>query len=301
MTPTSALEIALDFIRQGRAVFPALPDAKRSYLAARYSGGSRWGASHDELAIRAWFKRWPDARCGLPTGAGLTVVDFDFRNGAVLDEDRWPATARVQTPSGGVHLYYRDPEPTRSNAGEIGPGMDVRGEGGMVVAYQRVAVDGLTEAPTGMFLSERERSSGGRGSGVAFDFADEPIPLGLRHDYLKRAAAWFKAYGYDGADLEQAMRDEYQRVCDPPGDVCVPGPACDPVGGAVCHLCGLISWADSLPDASVGPRATPSKSVGPTEGSKASLVRVSGGARTHTRQQGPTKRTDALSGRRRAR
>ena len=44
------------------------------------------------------------------------------------------ATLCARTPNGGVHLYYSVDAPVRSSQGVLGPGLDVRGEGGMVVA-----------------------------------------------------------------------------------------------------------------------------------------------------------------------
>jgi hypothetical protein len=46
-----------------------------------------------------------------------------------------PETARARTGGGGIHLYFRYPRETeiRNGAGLLGPGLDVRGEGGYVV------------------------------------------------------------------------------------------------------------------------------------------------------------------------
>ena len=57
-----------------------------------------------------------------------------------------PKTARIATGGGGVHLYFRYPSPqelwaagvytreVRNSQGLLGDGLDVRGEGGYVVA-----------------------------------------------------------------------------------------------------------------------------------------------------------------------
>jgi Bifunctional DNA primase/polymerase, N-terminal len=46
-----------------------------------------------------------------------------------------PRTARTRTGGGGIHVYFRYPSETeiRNSAGLLGPGLDVRGEGGYVV------------------------------------------------------------------------------------------------------------------------------------------------------------------------
>lgn len=119
--------------KSGRRVFPVRPD-KRPYV--------RWTADYTpderaDLVEGEWWTRWPDAHIGMATGRGLVVIDFDPRNGASdnVDPFRFPVTAAALTPSGGRHLYYRvDPKVTVPNsAGVLGPGIDVRGDGGYVV------------------------------------------------------------------------------------------------------------------------------------------------------------------------
>ena len=43
-----------------------------------------------------------------------------------------PRTARTRTGGGGIHVFFRYPSGTeiRNSAGLLGPGLDVRGEGG---------------------------------------------------------------------------------------------------------------------------------------------------------------------------
>ena len=99
------------------------------------------GLSTEDLA--ALFEQHPGCNVGVLTGAGLVVIDLDEKNGvsggAALAELQarlgpLPPTARVSTPTGGSHLYYRCDAAIRNSAGKLGPGVDVRGEGGQVVA-----------------------------------------------------------------------------------------------------------------------------------------------------------------------
>lgn len=88
----------------------------------------------------------PSLNLGIITGrasGGLLVIDVD-RHGAdgaafmrefEAEHGRLPATLAVDTPSGGIHLYFRwrrGETPRNSVNAEIG--VDVRGEGGLVVA-----------------------------------------------------------------------------------------------------------------------------------------------------------------------
>ena len=55
-----------------------------------------------------------------------------------------PVTGSVATPRGGTH-YYLKPKPgvvIKNSASNIAPGIDIRGEGGYVIAAGSVRFDG---------------------------------------------------------------------------------------------------------------------------------------------------------------
>jgi putative DNA primase/helicase len=103
-------------------------------------------ATDDEGQIREWWGTWPWAHVAIATGArsGLIVIDLDCKPGkdglASLNALAEPhggllRTCMVRTGSGGLHLYFKHPGGHVANsAGEMGPGIDVRGEGGYVIA-----------------------------------------------------------------------------------------------------------------------------------------------------------------------
>ena len=111
--------------------------------------------------------------CGFPTGHlisgnGFFVLDLDTRenvNGAaslIGLEQKYgplPKTVRGKTPSGGTHIYFRQPIckiPTR--AGEFRDGIDVRGDGGFVAAPGSIRSDGkayeLLDGRSGVYMDE---------------------------------------------------------------------------------------------------------------------------------------------------
>ena len=99
----------------------------------------------DEDQIATWWRRWPGAGIALRTGGatGLVVLDVDPAHGGdetleVLTraEEMLPATLAVATGGGGRHYYFSAPGAKLGNdAGRaLGPGLDVRADGGIVIA-----------------------------------------------------------------------------------------------------------------------------------------------------------------------
>ncbi len=93
--------------------------------------------------IDRWFKHWPDANVGVVTGriSGIIVVDVDVRHGgpesvaeAEAAHGPLPPTVEAASGGGGRHLYYAHPGATLANRVAVRPGIDVRGDGGCVVA-----------------------------------------------------------------------------------------------------------------------------------------------------------------------
>jgi hypothetical protein len=110
----------------------------------RIAGGLK-SASTDPEVISRWWTRWPTANVAVRTGAvsSLVVIDIDPDHGGVptmrrLVDANGPLTRGpvVRTGSGGWHAYFRHPgEVIRNSAGtRLGPGVDVRGDGGYVIA-----------------------------------------------------------------------------------------------------------------------------------------------------------------------
>ena len=106
-------------------------------------------ASQDEAQIRAWWRTWPDALVGVPTGktSGLVVIDYD-PDKHCDDTGEWIEqctelllSARVHTTArGGRHYLYRLPAGQGYRGGvdlvlkgKKRPGIDVRADGGYII------------------------------------------------------------------------------------------------------------------------------------------------------------------------
>lgn len=124
-------------------------------------GGSK-NASTDPDIIRRWFNQdFPQSNVAIATGknhGGLVVIDIDLDDDQGIDGfdtlRKWehehgqlPETAMVKTGSGGCHYYYRTDKEIHNiqnarDAQNNPLGIDVRGEGGYVVAPPSIHANG---------------------------------------------------------------------------------------------------------------------------------------------------------------
>jgi putative DNA primase/helicase len=115
------------------AVFPANADK------APLTTSGFLDASRDPFAIAEWWMRWPTALVATPTGAvnGFFVVDVDPDGLGWYEHNRGRLECRFTVKTRrGTHLYYRVPAfEVRCSTSRLAPGIDVRGEGGYVVAW----------------------------------------------------------------------------------------------------------------------------------------------------------------------
>lgn len=134
-----SLKAALDYVRLGWSVIPVAPRGKRPLLPWQVYQYRR----ADVPEIAGWFQRWPDANIAVVTGivSGLVVLDLDPRHGAGeslaqihREHGSLPDTVEASTGGGGRHLYFAHPGDITHNRVGLLPGIDLRGDGGYVVA-----------------------------------------------------------------------------------------------------------------------------------------------------------------------
>lgn len=135
---------ALAYLDLGWSIIPVTPGRKKpNVLWTEYQTRP---PSRDE--VLRWWARWPDANVGIVTGrvSGLVVIDVDVQHGGSVESAYAEAETKmiVRSASGGYHLYYAYPEGVESVGNRVGlkPGIDLRGDGGFVVAPPSVAGGG---------------------------------------------------------------------------------------------------------------------------------------------------------------
>lgn len=110
-------------------------------------------ATTDIAKINAWWGARPWASIGIATGfnSGITVIDADVSNGKpglvnltrmAADHGGLPSTFTVNTGSGGLHLYFKFSDALSTGSNVLGEGIDVRNNGGYVIAPPSLHVRG---------------------------------------------------------------------------------------------------------------------------------------------------------------
>lgn len=119
------------------------------------------GASKVEKVISRWWKKFPDAIPGIPTGksAGFWILDVDVPSDKHKEDGRiWvdemtaihgplPHTKICQTANGGYQYFFKHVDGVKNGSGKgreggLGRGVDVRGEGGYIIAPGSLMKDG---------------------------------------------------------------------------------------------------------------------------------------------------------------
>ena len=195
-------------------------------------------ATQDQDRIAAWWNRWPDANIGIPTGAasGLLVVDCDPRNGGPADRSELiercgpiPDTAEAITGGRGRHLYFRHGGGAVPKA--LAPGIDLKGDGGYVVAPPSIHSsgnayqwDGIAGAKALLNLAKPpawllEYIVAGRNGSPAKSKAapgSEKILKGKRNDHLTSLGGTMRKRAMSPEAIEAALLEENRLRCDPP-------------------------------------------------------------------------------------
>ena len=234
LSPPTIMQQAIGMVGQGMAIFPLYPNGKRPLTRNGFKDAS---ASPEQ--VEQWWGDAPVANIGLPTGVvnGLVVVDVDVKDGKdgeaslkVLQQDHGAFLTRtIQTPTGGYHFYFSCDDPEIGNRTAMREGIDIRGNGGYVVAPGSV-IDGsayrvvVDEAVAPLPLSLVEEIQGG----VAGPFIQQSPPIdlvaslngvevGQRNDLLFKMAARYRGKGLDYPEAESLILQAAAN-CTPPMD-----------------------------------------------------------------------------------
>lgn len=261
LTRSSMLDKALALAAKGFYVFPLVPDGKTPAIAGFPQRASRDPEKVKEL----WTRTDPvsgavEARSfniGIYTGRygddkALLVVDVDVKKGKKgLEELKRhqflhgvPETLSVDTPSGGLHLYYVVDKAMRQGVDVLGDGLDVRSNGGYVVAAGSMTSAGvykwrdrrpMSGAPSWMIEAIGEPAARDTSRGQVISLLDTPLAIQRAIAYLTelaplaiegaggdattyRVAAQVKDQGVSELTTLELMASFWNPRCAPPWD-----------------------------------------------------------------------------------
>jgi hypothetical protein len=233
MGVNSTADAARKYLQLGWVVLPVIPLGKRPLI--QWQMLQQRHPSQGEVAF--WLRRWPGANIGLVTGfiSGLVVLDVDPAHGGSaslrhLEDEHGllPATAEVLTGGGGRHLYFRHPaEPVR-NAVAVAPGLDIRGDGGYVVAppslhgsgrrYRWAPGRGPGELPLAPFPEwlQRRVRRGGHPLYYWRELVRAGVEAGERNSTIASFAGHLLWHGVDPEVVLELMLTWNRERCRPP-------------------------------------------------------------------------------------
>ncbi len=221
-------DTALDLARRGKPIFPVARNKKPLV---------EWKTFQDRAPTseeaKEWWAKWPDGNIGLATGhlSGLMVVDTDSQEATQAFIENYPEaekTLQAQTGRGGARHFYFIYEPGITNdAGKLlGPGTDVRGEGGYVVIPPSVHFTGKiyrwlnNNKPLALPNKLKEiltsRSKDGEQPKILSPATGERIHEGARNATLTSLAGTMRRRGMSEEAIRAALREENATKCDPP-------------------------------------------------------------------------------------
>lgn len=224
---------AVEYIKMGLAVFPLEERGKRPKTKNGFKD-----ATTDAAQVKAWWQQWPNANIGIATGkrsGGVFVIDLDIDEDKGIDGyhtlDDWqkengsfPDTWTAITGRGGYHLYFHSGSEVKNRAGII-DGVDVRGDGGYVVAPPSIHSNGnryeWEYSPDEYELAESNHNvkffleTGIRLNGEHFSIPDIVNP-GERNHMIFRFACMMQAKGASDQAVYAATIAENEHKCNPP-------------------------------------------------------------------------------------
>jgi hypothetical protein len=228
---------ALEYLAHGWSVVPVRAREKRPLLAWQIYQQQRPAVAD----VRAWFARWPEANVAIVTGvvSGLVVVDVDREHGGEvslvrLEREHGPLPHTVEAISGGGgrHLYFAHPGGHVHNKVGIAPGIDLRGDGGVIVAPPSIhpsgaryawckgrAPDDLRLAPLPSWLLTQVDPDGEHhGHPLAHwrRLLVEGVPEGSRNSSIASLAGHLLWHGVDPDVVTELLLSWNRARCRPP-------------------------------------------------------------------------------------
>jgi hypothetical protein len=147
MQQVPVAEAALRYLKRGWSVLPLRHGDKRPLIPWDHLQQTH----PDPATVAQWFSHATGANVGIVTGeiSNLIVLDVDPKHGGddtLAELERrfgaLPETVEARTGGGGRHLYFTHPGSFVPNRAGLKQGIDLRGDGGYIVAPPSIHPNG---------------------------------------------------------------------------------------------------------------------------------------------------------------
>lgn len=213
---------ALIYAQNNFKIFPLKVNSKNEQVLKSW----KEEATNDINQVTKWWLTNTQYNIGLKTGSGLIVIDIDCKNGKNgLEQIKpfladFPKTRIAKTCHGGYHFYYKVDREVR-NFVDLLDGVDVRGDGGYVLAPPSIVDDKsytwvndlqIANANDSVYkLLERDKLQV-----VNHLPSATVIQQGVRNETLFRLGCMMQAKGMSDESIEASLEIENMKRCNPP-------------------------------------------------------------------------------------
>lgn len=213
---------ALIYAQNNFKIFPLKVNSKSEQVLKSW----KEEATNDINQVTKWWLTNTQYNIGLKTGSGLIVIDIDCKNGKNgLEQIKpfladFPKTRIAKTCHGGYHFYYKVDREVRNYVNLL-DGVDVRGDGGYVLAPPSIVDDKsytwvndlqIANANDAVYkLLERDKLQV-----VNHLPSATVIQQGVRNETLFRLGCMMQAKGMSDESIKASLEIENMKRCNPP-------------------------------------------------------------------------------------
>ncbi len=224
---------ALAYIEKGWHVFPVT----QNKVPFPKTHGHK-DASCDEKTVREMWNRFPNANIGIATGkrSGFFVLDVDIKEYKTGDESlsdlekefgSLPQTVESITWSGGRQIFFKYPESEDvfNSQSKIGKDLDIRGEGGYIVAPGSIVNGNTYEWEASCHPDEVKMVNAPQwlidkcvevNKKSKYKLPEGDIPQGMQDDHMFRFACSLQAQGFTQEMVKGALKETLSKCPQDP-------------------------------------------------------------------------------------
>ena len=226
------IKYALLYLNKGISVIPISGEGDMKKPPQGFAWKKYQNIMATPAEVQAWADSYPNLNLGIVTGAisGIVVIDIDDRN--IADTIDVPKDTPMTITGKGYHVYCKMPkEPIKNSASKIADHVDIRGNGGYVLAPPSMHLSGnqyawlndldtpLADLPQWIIQKYYPTDKKPKETKVKVTTDKEVLGEGSRNDTLFRSACRLRKTGLSeeevikgGYKIYTTLNYDYQKV-----------------------------------------------------------------------------------------